>query len=90
MLRLAINALSAGIRRQARRLGVCYEFLFTRASGDQLRQITALIDNRALRPVVGKVAPFSQTRPSPAGAGQGRHPRQGRHQQFPTHAHHQQ
>lgn len=61
VLRLAINALSAGIRRQARKLGVRYEFLFTRASGDQLRQITALIDNGALRPVVGKVAPFSQT-----------------------------
>jgi len=27
----------------------------------QLRQITALIDNGALRPVVGKVTPFSQT-----------------------------
>lgn len=61
VLRLAINALSAGIRRRAKKLGVRYEFLFMRASGDQLRQITALIDNGALRPVVGKVTPFSQT-----------------------------
>jgi NADPH:quinone reductase-like Zn-dependent oxidoreductase len=61
VLRLAINALSAGIRRRAKKLGVRYEFLFMRASGDQLRQITALVDNGALRPVVGKVTPFSQT-----------------------------
>lgn len=61
VLRLAITALSAGIRRQARKLGVKYEFLFMRASGDQLRQITALIDDGALRPIVGRVFPFDQT-----------------------------
>lgn len=61
VLRLAITALSAGIRRRARKLGVSYEFLFMRASGDQLRKITALIDNGALRPIVGRVFPFDQT-----------------------------
>jgi NADPH:quinone reductase-like Zn-dependent oxidoreductase len=61
MLRLAVSGLSAGIRRQARKRGVSYEFLFMRASGDQLRQITALIDGGALRPVVGRVFPFGQT-----------------------------
>jgi NADPH:quinone reductase-like Zn-dependent oxidoreductase len=61
VLRLAITALSAGIRRQARMLGVTYEFLFMRASGDHLRQITALIDDGALRPIVGRVFPFDQT-----------------------------
>ena len=61
VVRLAIAALSAGIRRQAKKLGVSYEFLFMRASGDQLRQITALIDDGALRPIVGRVFPFGQT-----------------------------
>jgi NADPH:quinone reductase-like Zn-dependent oxidoreductase len=61
VLRLAIAGLSASIRRQARKLGVSYEFLFMRASGDQLRQITALIDDGALRPVVGRVFSFDQT-----------------------------
>jgi NADPH:quinone reductase-like Zn-dependent oxidoreductase len=61
VLRLAITALSAGIRRQASKLGVSYEFLLMRASGDQLRQITALIDSSALRPVVGRVFPFDET-----------------------------
>lgn len=61
MLRLAVSGLSAGIRQQARKRGVSYEFLFMRASGDHLRQITALIDGGALRPVVGRVFPFGQT-----------------------------
>ncbi|TCM50075.1 NADP-dependent oxidoreductase [Kribbella sp. VKM Ac-2568] len=61
VLRLVMTALSSGIRRQARRLGVKYEFLFMRASGDQLRQITALVDSGVLRPVVGRVVDFDQT-----------------------------
>jgi alcohol dehydrogenase len=61
VLRLAIAALSSKIRRQAKKLGVTYEFLFMRASGDQLRQITALVDSGVLRPVVGRVFNFDQT-----------------------------
>jgi NADPH:quinone reductase-like Zn-dependent oxidoreductase len=61
MLRLAVAGLSGKIRRQAKRLGVTYEFLFMRASGDQLRQIAALVDQGVLRPVVGKVVGFDQT-----------------------------
>lgn len=61
LLRLAITALSAGVRRQARKLGVTYEFLFMRADGDRLRRISALVDEGSLRPVVGKVFPFEQT-----------------------------
>jgi NADPH:quinone reductase-like Zn-dependent oxidoreductase len=61
VLRLAIAGLSGKIRWQANKLGVGYEFLFVRASGDQLRQITALVDQGVLRPVVGKVFGFDQT-----------------------------
>ena len=61
VLRLAVTLLSSRIRRQARKLGVSYEFLFMRASGDQLRQISALVDGGVLRPVVGKVFDFAQT-----------------------------
>ncbi|THV37081.1 NADP-dependent oxidoreductase [Glycomyces buryatensis] len=60
VVRLAITAMSAGIRRRARKLGVTYEFLFMRASGAQLGEITALIDSGALRPIVGKTASFDQ------------------------------
>ena len=61
VLRLAIAALSGKIRRQAKKLGVSYEFLFMAASGDQLRQIAALVDDGVLRPVVGKTFSFDQT-----------------------------
>jgi len=61
VLRLAIGSLSAGIRRQAKRRGVNYEFLFMHADGKQLQQITGLIDIGALRPVVGQVFPFDET-----------------------------
>ncbi|MFE9201915.1 NADP-dependent oxidoreductase [Micromonospora sp. NPDC007230] len=61
VLRLAIAALSGKISRQAKKLGVTYEFLFMSASGDQLRQIAALVDDRTLRPVVGKTFPFEET-----------------------------
>ena len=61
VLRLVIAALSSKIRRQAKKLGVTYEFLFMRASGDQLRQISALVDSGLLRPVVGRVFDFDQT-----------------------------
>lgn len=61
VLRIVVTALSRKIRAQAKRLGVSYEFLFMRASGDQLREIAALVDNGDLRPIVGRVFPFSET-----------------------------
>ncbi|WP_113718158.1 NADP-dependent oxidoreductase [Arthrobacter dokdonensis] len=61
ILRLAITALSSKIRRQAKKLGVSYEFLLMDASGDQLRQIATLVDNGTLRPVIGKTFPFDET-----------------------------
>jgi NADPH:quinone reductase-like Zn-dependent oxidoreductase len=67
VLRLATAGLSAGIRRKARRLGVSYEFLFMHASGDQLREITALIDSGAVRPIVGKSVAFDEV-PEAVGA----------------------
>lgn len=61
LLRLAVAGLSRKIRKQAKKLGVTYEFLFVRAGGDQLRQITTLVDQGVLRPVVGQVIGFDQT-----------------------------
>lgn len=61
VLRLAITGLSAGIRRQAKKLGVSYEFLFMHASGEQLAKIATLVDGGAVRPIVGRVITFDQT-----------------------------
>lgn len=61
VLRLAITALSRKTRAQAKKLGVSYEFLLMRASGDQLRQIAQLVDTGVIRPVVGATFGFDQT-----------------------------
>jgi alcohol dehydrogenase len=60
-LKLVMRLLSYGIRKKAKRRGVSYSFLYMRASGEQLRKITALIDSRAIRPVVDRVFPFEST-----------------------------
>jgi NADPH:quinone reductase-like Zn-dependent oxidoreductase len=60
-LRMAITGISHGVRGKARKLDVTYEFLFMRASGEQLREITRLVDEGSLRPVVSQVLPFDQT-----------------------------
>lgn len=61
VVRLAVGLLSGSVRRQARRLGVSYEFLFMHASGEQLAAITDLVDQGIIRPHVGRVFPFQQT-----------------------------
>ncbi|WP_068477059.1 NADP-dependent oxidoreductase [Pseudoclavibacter helvolus] len=60
VLRLAIAGLSGKVRKQAKRLGVNYRFLFMRASGEQLREISELVDGGALRPVVGRILQFAE------------------------------
>ena len=58
---LLMKLLSFGARRKAKRRDVAFSFLFMKASGDQLRQIAALVDAGAIRPVVDKVFPFDAT-----------------------------
>jgi NADPH:quinone reductase-like Zn-dependent oxidoreductase len=59
---LAMHLLSYRVRRMARRARVRYSFLFMRPSGDQLREIGALIDSGIIRPVVDRVFPFESTK----------------------------
>ena len=44
-MKLIMGVLSHKIRKQAKDRGVSYSFLFMRASGNQLTQITSLIDS---------------------------------------------
>lgn len=60
-VKLVIRALSASIRRKAKRRGVTFSFLFMRANGGQLRDIAALLDSGAIRPVVDRIFPFAET-----------------------------
>jgi NADPH:quinone reductase-like Zn-dependent oxidoreductase len=58
VVRLAMTALSLRTRQRARRCHVTYSFLFMKASGDQLREVTALIEAGSIRPVVDRVFAF--------------------------------
>lgn len=56
-----MRALSFSARRKAKSRNVGYSFLFKKANGEQLRQIAALVESGAIRPIVDKVFPFAST-----------------------------
>jgi NADPH:quinone reductase-like Zn-dependent oxidoreductase len=57
-LRQVLRLLSYSIRKKANKRGVDYTFVFMRADGVQLRQITSLVESGALRPILDKTFPF--------------------------------
>ncbi|HKO80137.1 MAG TPA: NADP-dependent oxidoreductase [Chitinophagaceae bacterium] len=59
-LKIILKFLSAGIRKKAKRLGVNFSFLFMRAQGEELSQITKLVESGVIKPVMDKVFPFEQ------------------------------
>jgi NADPH:quinone reductase-like Zn-dependent oxidoreductase len=67
-----MRLLSRRIRAQAKRRGVSYSFLFMRASGDQLREIAALVDAGVIRPIVDRVLPFESVNEALAYVDKGR------------------
>jgi NADPH:quinone reductase-like Zn-dependent oxidoreductase len=58
---LIVRLLSSGVRKKATRRDLKYSFLFMRAHGHQLREITRLIEAGAIRPVIDRVFPFEST-----------------------------
>jgi NADPH:quinone reductase-like Zn-dependent oxidoreductase len=48
-------------RRKAKKLNVNFVFLFMRADGKQLAQITQLVNSGVIKPVIDKVFSFDQT-----------------------------
>ena len=72
ILKTVMRVLSYRIRRAAKRRHVSYSFLFMRANGDQLREITALIDSQVVHPVMDRVFPFESTREAMAYLEKGR------------------
>lgn len=60
-VKLVMQLLSSGVRRKAKHHNVGYSFLFMRANGRQLHEISTLIDLGIIRPVIDKVFPFEQT-----------------------------
>ncbi|RCW69156.1 NADP-dependent oxidoreductase [Pseudorhodoferax soli] len=60
-LRQVLRLLSFGIRRKAKQRGSSYTFVFMRADGAQLREITSLVESGAIRPVVDRAFPLQDT-----------------------------
>ena len=60
-LKVVFYFLSRRVRNNAKRLGVSFSFLFMRAEGRMLSEITALIESGVIRPVVDKVFPLEKT-----------------------------
>ena len=60
-LKVVMRFLSRGARKKVKGLGIRYSFLFMRAQGQQLSEITSLIESGVIRPVVDKVFPFEKT-----------------------------
>jgi NADPH:quinone reductase-like Zn-dependent oxidoreductase len=57
-LRQVMRLLSLSIRRKARKQDARYSFLFMRASGTQLQEITTLIEAGEIRPVLDRTFAF--------------------------------
>jgi alcohol dehydrogenase len=60
-VKLVMRLLSSGVRRKAQGRGIGYSFLFMRANGSQLCEITRLVEAGAIRPVIDRVFPFEST-----------------------------
>ena len=58
---VVMGLLSRKVRKQARKLGVRYSFLFMQANGGQLRKLASLYNAGHLRPLIDKTFPFDQT-----------------------------
>jgi NADPH:quinone reductase-like Zn-dependent oxidoreductase len=72
ILGVVMGLLSRKVRKQAKALGVRYEFFFMQASGAQLSELGALYDAGVLRPVIDTTFPFDQTPEAMAYVEQGR------------------
>lgn len=59
-VKLFMSILSAGAKRKARKLNTNFSFLFMKANGKQLKEITTLIESGIIKPVIDKVFPFAE------------------------------
>lgn len=60
-LKLIISLLSFSVRKKAKKRNISFSFLFMKANGKQLEEITKLIEAGIIKPVVDKVFQFEQT-----------------------------
>ncbi len=69
---MAISVRSRKATGAARRHNARYEYLFVRADGEQLREITQLVERGAIKPLVDKMFPLENVRDALAYSESGR------------------
>lgn len=62
LLKTIIPLLSWSIRRKAKQRGIDYSFLFMQPNGNQLAQISKLVEAEHIKPVIDKVYDFTQSK----------------------------
>lgn len=60
-VKIILSLISVGVRKKSRKRNIDYSFLFMRAQGEQLSQISALIEAGTIKPVMDKIFPFEKT-----------------------------
>ncbi len=60
-IKLITTLISSSAKKKAKKLNTTFKFLFMRAEGSQLEQITQFIESGVIKPVIDKVFPFEQT-----------------------------
>ncbi|WP_419701724.1 NADP-dependent oxidoreductase [Mucilaginibacter sp. NFX135] len=71
-IKLILRLLSSGVRKKAKQLKVGFSFLFMKANGQQLKEITDLINSGTIIPVMDKVFPFESIKEAMAYVESGR------------------
>lgn len=71
-VKLITYVLSRSIKSKAKQSHVGFDFVFMRANGKQLSEITALIEAGAIRPMVHKIFAFDEINEAMAYVEQGR------------------
>lgn len=61
LIKTAIFFLSRKAKSQAKKQNVSYSFLFMKANGQQLSEISKLVEAGVIRPIIDKIFPFEQT-----------------------------
>ena len=72
LLVFAIRLMARKVTAAARRSGARYEYLFMHADGEQLAEITRLVESGAIRPLVEQTFPLDQVREALASCEAGR------------------
>ncbi|MDW8850912.1 NADP-dependent oxidoreductase [Flavobacterium sp. MMLR14_040] len=60
-VKIILSLISSGIRKKAKAKNVDYSFLWMKADGEQLNEITKLIEAGIIEPILDKVFPFDKT-----------------------------